>query len=265
MLADPLQLVEEVFETPHDRPPESIIVITVYLDETEHSDATKYTVVAGFRGDKENWKCLVPAWRNSLGKQRKSLHMKTLHWKKRDRVKGLLERLGPIPYQCGLVPVFGAIKFEDYKDLVQGDPLLSKFGGYIMSFLHVLTHLLDTVPATERIKVVCEIQTHYSALAAQMFDIFQKTARMDGDRPELVSIEFTKKCVLFEPADYLAFSLGKTASELGSMKDVLCRPIQADDQDWSKHPAGKWLGKKVARETILMIQSYIPFLKRAIV
>jgi hypothetical protein len=249
-------IITFLFETPHDASPKYALMITAYLDESEHSDVGKYTVVAGFRGKKENWDLFVPLWKQGLG-NRKSLHMRSLRWNHpnaKSRVGDLLARLGPIPYDCGLIPVYGAVKAGDYLDLVRGDPILEDFGGYLLSISHVFTLLLETIPPHERIKIVCEAQEGYASNADAVFKVF-KIASRDGLYPKLVSIDFVPKgsTSLTEPADYLAFSLSKTLSEPGSQKDLWARPIQGEGRQLQCAP-GMWLNREVARETIQQIK-----------
>lgn len=248
--------IEAVFETPHDAPPQYALMVTVYLDETEHSESGKYTVVAGFRGRKENWERFVPAWKQGLGK-RKSLHMKSLRWnepKAERRIKPLLARLGPIPYQCGLIPVYGAVKASDYFDLVHGIPRLEDSGGYLLSIGHVFTVLLASVPPTERIKIVCEEQHQYEQSVRDLFSVFRKLTNKESLSPHLASVDFVPKgsTSLTEPSDYLAFSLGKTFSEPESKKDLWSRPIQDSCPPLGFTP-GMWLTRDVARDTIRQI------------
>jgi hypothetical protein len=249
------EIVCSIFETPHDAPPDYALMITAYLDESEHSDASKYTVVAGFRGKKKNWDALVPLWKDALG-NRKTLHMKSLRWNHpnaESRVRDLLAKLGPIPYECGLVPIYGAVKASDYLDLVKGHPKLENFGGYLLSISHVFTVLLETIAVHERIKLVCEEQETYAVDVRAIFEVFKKTAK-DELYPKLASIEFVPKgsTPLTEPADYLAFALGKSFSEPESRKDLWCRPIHGVGYQLQCTP-GAWLTRDVARDTIRQI------------
>jgi hypothetical protein len=241
--------IAEFFETPHDGPPK-VLMITAYLDESDHSDASRYTVVAGFRGKRENWESFAPKWKEALG-NRPSLHMKELRWNHPNadtRVRDLLAKLGPIPYDCGLVPVYGAVKASDYIDLVKGHPVLEDFGGYLLSISHVFTLLMETLPVYERIKIVCEEQNAYVTDVKAIFDVFRKTA--EPLHAKLAGIEFVPKgSVLIEPADYLAFALGKALSEPESKKDLWCRPIHGEGRPLECRP-GMWLNRDVARQTI---------------
>jgi hypothetical protein len=233
-------------------------MITVYLDETEHSESGKYTVVAGFRGRKENWERFTPLWEEGLGK-RKSLHMKSLRWndpRAEKRIKPLLARLGRIPYDCGLIPVYGAVKADDYLDLVKGVPRLEKSGGYLLSIGHVFTVLLANIPPTERIAIVSEEQREYDQSVRDLFGVLKTLTKKESLSPQLASINFVPKgsTSLIEPSDYLAFSLGKTFSESGSKKDLWSRPIQ-DSCSSLGAESGIWLSREAARETVRQIRA----------
>lgn len=249
------EAVSELFETPHDHPPEHVFVITAYLDESEHADSSKYTVIAGFRGKKAHWDSFIPAWKQGLGK-RPHLHMTELRWndeKAESRIKPLLERLGPIPYRCGLIPVYATVRTEDYFDLVRNNPVLRPFGGYLLSIAHVFTLLLTTVPAYERIKIVCEQQDRYEWQVRGLFKAFGQSAEKAG-YARLQSIEFEKKgTCLTEPADYLAFAISKEFSEQGSKKELWCRPIKEPPGWTAPCKTGMWLPREVARETMTQI------------
>jgi hypothetical protein len=233
-------------------------MITVYLDESEHSDIGKYTVVAGFHGKKENWDAFVPLWKEGLG-NRKFLHMNSLRWNHPNaerRIKPLLDRLGPIPYKSNLVPVYGAVKAEDYLDLVCGTPKLEKFGGYLLSMTQVFEVLLEAIPPTERVKIVCEQQDEYEPLVTELFNTVRKLIKKEHHlKPQLASIEFVPKAStsLTEPGDYLAFSLAKEFSEWGSKKDLWTRSIRESCPKYPFRP-GVWLSRDVARQMIKLIQ-----------
>ena len=74
---DVQESVERFFATPHDRPLKCLLMITVYLDESEHSTASKYMAVAGFYGNDKQWTSFALEWKHALG-SRKALHMNTL-------------------------------------------------------------------------------------------------------------------------------------------------------------------------------------------
>jgi len=233
-------------------------MITAYLDESEHSDSDKYTVVAGFRGKKDNRDLFLPEWKQALG-NRKCLHMQSLRWNHADaehRVRDLLARLAPVPYKCGLIPVYAAVRANDYSDLTRGYPRLEAIGGYLLSLTHVFTLLMETVPVVERVKIVCEEQSQYEATAHELFRVFKKQGKRDGGIARLASLDFVPKgsIVGIEPADYLAFSIAKTFLEPESKKALWSRPIQ----DYAAHVncrTGMWLPQDIARQTIISIRN----------
>ncbi|HXM64152.1 MAG TPA: hypothetical protein VN950_25040 [Terriglobales bacterium] len=184
--------------------------------------------------------------------------MNSLHWngaRAEQRIKPLLERLGRIPYECNLIPIYGAVKACDYIDLVQGLSKLAALGGYLMAISHLFTLLLETVSPHERIKIVCEEQKQYEPLARSIFATFKKEAsQMRVPHPQLTDIEFVPKhfTSLIQPSDYLAFSLGKSFSEPESKKAMWSQPIQHWPNPICK--PGTWLPRDVARDTILQIK-----------
>jgi hypothetical protein len=230
-------------------------MITVYLDETQHSEPRDFAFMAGFRGTEDQWNKLVPAWKSALGK-RASLHMSDLRWGGRhaeNRIKRLLERLGPIPYECGLIPVYGGVRVSDYYDLMENATVFKqKVMGYVVCLAAALTLLIETIPGHESIKIVCETQDEFEVGAKRLFKIFRHLAGQDPRRPYLSSIEYIEKSTLLEPADYLAFALGKHFNEEGSKKDLWCRPIHGEQFQIPCRP-GYWLTAEGARKTFQMI------------
>jgi hypothetical protein len=69
-------------------------MFAAYLDESNSNLQGKVCAVAGFLGTENQWPPFIEDWIKTLG-HRKTLHMKDLRWKDRDRV--LLARLGVLP------------------------------------------------------------------------------------------------------------------------------------------------------------------------
>jgi len=229
----PFCLTEEVhrfFETPHDNPAKYLITLTTYVDESQHEATSRHVVVAGFCGDESQWTGLVNPWRAGLG-NRKALHMKDLYWHGKAaerRTKQLLARLGPIPTQCTLSPVYGATRVSDYWDLIQGNTELEqKMCGYMVCLAVIFAAFVTVLPPLTEVKVVCEKQNQYEPLARVLFDSFGQDARGDQQKPQFKSIEFIEKdsSLLTQPSDFLAFAMGKYLDERDSRKDFWCRPI----------------------------------------
>jgi len=232
-------------------------MITAYLDETEHSTLDASMVLAGFRGNEEQWNRFLPVWKDALG-NRKSLHMKNLRWNHRNsakRIRDLLAKLGPIPYESGLIPVYGAVRVRDYYDLVANEPEFErKLTGYVLCLAEVLALLQETVPAHEKIELVCDMQSEHHLKAEALFRVFQNLAAKGAANPWFQSIKFVRQSTLLEPADYLAFGIGKNFNEPGSKKDLWCRPIHGEQYNLPCRP-GAWMPRKIARETVQLIKA----------
>lgn len=251
--------VAGLFETPHDTKPDLMLNITTYIDESQHA-GPGHAVVAGFWGSEDQWNCFIPAWRIGLGK-RHALHMRDLHWNGRrteKRVKDLLSRLGPIPYACGLCPVYGAVRSSDYLDLIAGkSDFEKKICGYILGLSIIFSVHTSRLPGYAKIKIVCEQQTSYEPLARGLFDSFSNMVAKDPRNPYFSSIEFIRKdsTSLTQPSDFLAFAVGKYLDERGSRKDLWCRPIFGDIEP-SKIP-GRTYPKARARLIVSTIMSNV--------
>jgi hypothetical protein len=221
--------VHRFFETPHDNPSKSMLSVTAYLDESQHT-GPGHVVVAGFCGDEDMWNGFAGDWKTALG-HRSGLHVTELRWNGRaseKRVKSVLERLGSIPLKNRLMPVYGAVKSSDYLDLLVGKPEFEKkICGYAVCLSIIFTKLTKLLAGHLKIKIVCERQDRYEPLARALFDSFVSIVGKDPRNPYFSGIEFIPKesSMLTQPADYLAFALGKYLDERGSKKDLWCRPI----------------------------------------
>jgi hypothetical protein len=207
-----------------------VLTLTVYVDESQHEADSRHVVVAGFCGLEKEWGDFLGDWSVGLG-NKKFLHMKDLYWSSKyseRRVKDLLARLGPIPYRHHLCPVYGAVKVSDYFDLIAGQSELEqKMCGYDLCLAVVFSVLTRDLPGHAQVKIVCEEQNQYEPLARGLFESFGRIAGKDPRNPYFKGIEFIRKdsFPLTQPADYLAFAMGKYLDERGSKKDLWCRPI----------------------------------------
>jgi len=222
-------------------------MITVYLDESRHTDPNSYMVVAGFWGKKEQWDALIPDWMAALGK-RQSLHMRTLRLNSErgaKRAEKLLAKLGPLPYKHGLSPVYGAVKTSDYMDLIAGSYLEAQLPGYVVCLTAVMQRLSRIIPAHESITIICEINKRYEAIATQSFrQVSAADPISRPDRPYFSGIEFIPKntSVLTQPSDFLAYAIAEAHEDQTSQKTQLTSTIAG--------PAGKVLGLTLKREDI---------------
>jgi hypothetical protein len=224
--------VGRFFSTPHDNRPEFVLSITTYLDETKHTAIDEHVAVGGFYGTEAQWKSIADPWKEAL-RNRRALHMNQLRWNSKHserRIQPLLSRLGTVPHNLGLRPVYAAVKVSDYADLIanarkhDGKVILC---GYILCLSVVLSWLTDRLPSHAVVKIVCERQDEYALRAKALFDATAKRTARDPQNPYFNSIEFIEKdsSVATQPADFLAFAVGKHLDEQGSKKDLWCTPI----------------------------------------
>jgi Protein of unknown function (DUF3800) len=204
--------------------------LTAYVDESQHDTDARHVVVAGFIGSEPEWTAFAEDWKVGLG-GRKSLHMKNLRWnvkQSRWRVRDWLAKLGAIPYRHHLCPVYGAVKVSDYFDLIAGEPELErKMCGYSLCLSVIFSVLMRDLPGHAQVKIVCEEQTQYEPLARSLFDSFGNLAAKSAKNAYFKGIEFIAKdsSPLTQPADFLAFAIGKYLDERETRKDLWCRPI----------------------------------------
>jgi hypothetical protein len=208
-------IVREVFETPHDAPPEWVFMLTAYLDESGH-ETRDLMVLAGFLGDSVQWGNCAENWKIALGR-RKSLHMKSLQWSKPKRIEKLLCALGPVPHAAGLRAVFTTAAMSDYDDITTGAKLERLYKSYMISLMGIIDVVSDNIPANETFKLVLEANDQYRVNVQSLFKAARKLKTSDG-RQKLTSIEFVNKGItsLTEPADYLAYALIQQYRSRGS-------------------------------------------------
>jgi hypothetical protein len=220
-------------------------MLTAYMDESGiHGD--DWCVVAGFLGTDEQWGHLADEWKIALGK-RKALHAKELRWGgKAYRSRKLLERLGPLPRECGLERVFGLVRLADYQDLVPvGKHVNNAASPYMIACQHCMRAVLESIPAPERIKFVLERQTKYSpykSLPDWFFSLLY---------PGRLEIQYLPKesTSLFQPADYLAFALRCMKINPQSEKAQLTKSIVLSGND-GKSGVMRGYGEELSRDRV---------------
>ena len=215
-----MSIVENIFETPHDAPPEWALMLTAYIDESSHETGT--VVLGGFIGNKEQWETFLPQWRKGLGK-RTRLHTKELRWNK-PATKSLLTRLAPIPFDCGLRPIYASVTDSDYSDLLENDLEKWVHKTYIVAALPMMLLAINSIPADETIKFVFDQQLQYENMVKIMHLFLQKHKTPSGEA-KLTSIEYVFQSPLTEPGDYLAYAITQVCRNMNSRKADLCAPI----------------------------------------
>jgi len=217
-----------------------------YVDESGH-EGKNWMFLAGYLGNEDQWRTFEDAWKAGLGPQRKNLHMTDLRWN-HPRTKNLLERLGPIPEECGLIPILSGVRFSDYEDLVSGGPAEKLLKGWLACLQPLILQMLRVVPDNERVEVVFEEQREYQPNANLQFTSFLAVPdhpwkRTKGGRPKIAKWSFVPKgsTIRADPADYLAFALRELWTNPHSKKTEWCRPILR---------GGTGIGKIFRREEI---------------
>jgi hypothetical protein len=214
--------VLEVFETPHDNPPDLALMLTAYMDESSHEAGR--VVLAGFIGKREQWSSLEKAWKETLWKfgKRPSLHMKRLRWK--GTTKQLLLNLAPVPFDCGLTPLYATVDKDQYADLLTDDLDKSINRTYQVALMPLLLQTLGSFPVEERIKFVFDAQTIYKDFVHLIFRTLKKY-KTPSRKPRLAGVEFVSKSILTQPGDYLAYAITQTFRDKHSKKANWCAPI----------------------------------------
>jgi hypothetical protein len=232
-------------------------MLTAYLDESGH-ESPEHVVVAGFMGNDEQWRELIPLWRTGLGK-RKGLHMHSLRWNT-DRTKRLLERLGPIPHNCRLTPLLGTVRVSHYADIASGLILHKLAKGYLFAVWPIMFNAIRAIPAEETLELVFEEQHEYEGWVRMIFASFRGFTTPTG-MPKLAGVRFIPKdrSVLTQPADYLAFGLlqGLRDGDRSSLKSRWCAPIF--------QPTAKPVGAHLTRHQVRTIASALRFYEEAVI
>jgi hypothetical protein len=221
--------LEGCFRIPHDNPPRWLFVLTAYLDESGQ-ESNAYVFIAGFLGNDEQWKKCAVDWKAALG-ARKALHMNRLRWAYPKKVEKVLNRLGPIPYQCGLEALLGGVRVGDYEDIVKGTLSEKLMTGYIAALYPLVIQMLKVVPSNERVEIVFEAQERYETLVHIVLTNLTKSREpeflTDDGLPKLANWSFASKAstMLTQPADFLAYAVTQIYRDSKSEKSRLCLPI----------------------------------------
>lgn len=216
--------VRDIFSTPHDRPPKWGFVLTAYLDESGH-DTKDWVIIAGFLGNADQWEMCAKKWEIGLG-HRPALHMNKIRRWSKYATKKLLDILGPIPHECGLTAIVGAVRVSDYQDLVEGTLAEKLTKGYLFCLITVVDSILKCIPKDERIKLLLEQQNEYANQAQAIFENNKDRVTSDG-YPIISGIEYIPKesSSLTQPADYLAYAILQDRRDPSSTRAQICRPI----------------------------------------
>jgi hypothetical protein len=220
-----------------------------YLDESNIHDNALWCVVAGHLGRKEQWEDFDGKWKIGLG-QRKSLHMKELQWNsKPERISRLLAKLGPIPASCGITRIFGAVRGQDYEDIVgvllpQHPELRVLLDPFMVAVWPCIIQTLRHVPKDDRVLFTFEQHDNYGPLLSLLEDSFASDPLFNttAGEPRMIIATVPKRATpRTEPADYLAFEMAQCLIDRTSFKAQAGWSILGD----------RWMvGQQVSREGI---------------
>jgi hypothetical protein len=203
-------------------------MVTIYLDEScEESNGC--WVVAGYLGNKDNWKKYLLAWPKALKPFKSPLHLKTLRLGSAAgarRCGPVLKRLGPIPVECGLRGFVGSAIEKEYRSKVVGTSLELLMGGYMMALMAVMDGVLDKIPQGERVEVIFEDQLTYAAERARAMAFLSRHPDYQTQAgPVVAKWSSMPKGVLTDASDYLSYAFLKQLMDHKSKKAILCAPI----------------------------------------
>ena len=204
-------------------------MLTAYLDESNH-EGNGFVIMAGFLGNADQWTKCEADWRIALGK-RKHLHMNELRWSKPERVKKLLDSLGPIPHSAGLQGLISTVDVADFEDLIDGTQMQKLMKGYFVTLLGIMHVIANSIAPEETFKLILETQNEYAYGVHQTFLGTRDMLTPSGQR-KLVSVEFVDKdqTCLTEPSDFLAYALLQQHRDPQSKRTALCAPILKNTQ-----------------------------------
>jgi hypothetical protein len=238
---------EGLCESPHDDPPKWAGMVTAYLDETGlHQRGL--VVVSGFLGRRTSWDKLAEEWPKGFegSSQRKSLHVKDLKFKYESE-RLLLEKLGPIPEQCGLVRVSGSVDESDYMDLAKGTVSEIHAHGYALAMGPLIMAIEAAIPDNERYELIFEKQDALGFYRDRMLEMIRSIMpshphyRSHPGRPRKVQLAHWRDSMpgetfLTEPADYLCSHLYKNSTQPPDSVEVAwTKPIMGNGKITIRH------------------------------
>jgi hypothetical protein len=225
-------------------------MLTAYVDESG-IDQGGWMFLAGFVGDDSAWIKATHEWKEAIA-PREHLHMKEMRLKERHRP--LLARAGAVPNKCGLTPILGGVRFNDYADLIKGKRDERLMAGYVACCFAMMVNTLRGIPKHERLEVVFENQPVHGGNVSIAMDVIQNVSseemRLPDGTPKLANWRSVPKesTVLTEIADYYSYALFQQWKDKSSLKSSLCDPIM-------KSGDGEGLGAIMRRPTIRHIIS----------
>ncbi len=202
-------------------------MILGYFDESEHDG---YFLVAGFVGNRRQWKTLVAEWKSVRG-DRGPLHMKTMRLSSPyapRRHEAHLRDLGAIPACVGLKPFVGFVRSDDLNALVKGTIAEVVLSGYHVAIHALVDAILDSdIPKRDRIEFLFEEKSGVEVGVAQAFYQFENSPdfKAHHGKSRIAKHSFIAKATIMEPSDYLAYACLQQLIDADSQQARLTSPM----------------------------------------
>ena len=222
--------LEDICISPIDFPAKWAAMIFGYFDESgETGDG--FVVVAGFVGQRKDWKKFLELWQKELG-NRKSLHLASMRLGSRNATKkygDLLLRLGTVPKRANLCAFAGSVQTAHYADRVKGTVAAIGMAGYSVALVAMVDAVLESklLPKRERIEFTFEDQMVFAFPRASIFHNFRRVAKYKTHhgKSRIGKDSSMEKRPLLEASDYLAYAMLQHLMDPDSQKSKLTNPI----------------------------------------
>ena len=228
-------------------------MLTLYVDESINA-ATGMCFVGGWCGQTAQWKEYARRWKEEMH-SRPPLHLTRMRLGSPiavSRYKGLLERLGTIPSECGLFPIAGSIRKSDFQSLVSGTALEVLMEPYVLALLALLDELGAILHERERVKVYFERQDIHAELRKRAVIFWKRRYRVPAGWSVIDEWGVVPKGTTTEASDYLCYALTQRCMDIDSQKSQLTAPILTTPMYWrhqNKAMINKWLDEIRASRT----------------
>lgn len=210
-------------------------MLTLYLDES-YVETTGMYFLAGFAGSKSQWRKYGPRWKAVLSDYgRSSLHMTDLRLGSQVslRHREMLERLGKIPSECGLIPVAGSVDKSEYRHRIKGNALEILMEGYVLAVIALLDGLRKWLPQGEQVNIYFEEQLRHVEQRRRVMQFWKATHRVPSGWSVIAEWDVIPKCIQLHAADYLCYAFQQRNTDPNSQKARLTASILTEPCMWS--------------------------------
>lgn len=216
-----------------------LVLVKVYLDESNSNLQGKACVVAGYIGYEDQWSGFMRDWEVTSGKRR--LHMRKLRWDKDD--KELLAKLGPLPDKHRLSRVAGIVKNEDFFKHVKGKVRTQMTNPYMVGAQLCVEHVLKiTDNGVDNRYPIAFFFEEQSVYKWRVHDLNDTVLRLNQNK-RIVSVTTVRRdaCRAFEVADYLSYSISQSREKPHGMRARWCNSIQGNGDCIGQEPSSEFI------------------------